>query len=75
VAAGDALPTVDVMPRQAGTDGEGQRKRKEMAQDDQGEVEQEEEEAMRGFVVEGMNGQLFRELMDGFHGFRSGPGT
>jgi hypothetical protein len=37
-------------------------------QDGAGEEEQEEGEAVRGFVLCGLNEELFRELLEGFHG-------
>jgi hypothetical protein len=36
--------------------------------DGAGEEEQEEGEAVRGFVLCGLNEELFRELLEGFHG-------
>jgi hypothetical protein len=63
VAAGAALPGVHVT-----TEAEGTTKRKR-ADDGEGQEEQEEGEAVRGFVMGGLNEELFRELMEGFHGF------
>jgi hypothetical protein len=64
VAAGVALPRVHVT-----TEAEGTTKRKR-TDDGEGQEEQEEGEAVRGFVMCGLNEELFRELMEGFHGFR-----
>jgi hypothetical protein len=46
---------------------EGKPKRKR-TKDGAGQQEQEEGEAVRGFVLNGLNEQLFRELVEGFHG-------
>jgi hypothetical protein len=45
---------------------EGKTKR-QRTQEGAGEEEQEEREAVRGFVLCGLNEELFRELLEGFH--------
>lgn len=60
VADGCALPMVEVTQE---AEGKSKRKRTE-----DGAGQQEEGEAVRGFVLNGLNEQLFRELMEGFHG-------
>lgn len=60
--AGYALPSVDV---RAETKRGTKRKR---AQDGEAEDEQEEGSAVRDFVMAGLNEELFKELLEGFHG-------
>lgn len=67
--AGYALPTVDV-----GAETKRGTKRKR-AQDGEAEDEQEEGGAVRDFVMAGLNEELFKELLEGFHGLGRNTGA